>query len=105
MVTPTELPSIALSGISIPVNSLPVWVQYPAKFVLMRHGNRIFEGIMLKGYGLGELLLGFVVIGEVVLLFLLLTAGPVGDRIMLRKDSARPPTHPRSCRFRGLPPA
>lgn len=76
------LPSMALSGMLIPVSSLPVWVQYLSKFVPMYYGNRIFEGIMLKGYGLGELLPDFAVIGGVALLFLLLATRSVRDRIM-----------------------
>jgi ABC-2 type transport system permease protein len=76
------LPSMALSGMLIPVSSLPVWVQYLSKFVPMYYGNRIFEGIMLKGYGLGELLPDFTVIGGVALLFLLLATRSVRDRIM-----------------------
>jgi len=76
------LPSMALSGMLIPVSSLPVWVQYLSKFVPMYYGNRIFEGIMLKGYGLGELLPDFAVIGGVALLFLLLATRSVRDRII-----------------------
>jgi len=48
----------------------------------MYYGNRIFEGIMLKGYGLGELLPDFAVIGGVALLFLLLATRSVRDRII-----------------------
>ncbi len=49
------LPSMALSGMLVTVNSFPNWVQVIAKFIPMYYGNRLFEGIMLKGYGLGDL--------------------------------------------------
>jgi ABC-2 type transport system permease protein len=75
------LPSMALSGMLIPVTSFPTWVQALAKLVPMYYGNRIFEGIMLKGYGLSELWSEFAVIGGVALVFLVLAMTTVKDRM------------------------
>jgi ABC-2 type transport system permease protein len=75
------LPSMALSGMLIPVNSFPDWVQTISKFVPMYYGNRIFEGIMLKGYGLGNLALEFAVVGGIAALFFVLAVTTVKDRI------------------------
>lgn len=75
------LPSMALSGMLIPVNSLPQWVQPLAKVIPMYYGNRIFEGIMLKGYGVSELATEFTIVGGIALLFLVLATITVKDRI------------------------
>jgi ABC-2 type transport system permease protein len=75
------LPSMALSGMLIPVSSFPDWVQVIAKFVPMYYGNRLFEGIMLKGYSVGELGLEFLVIGGIAALFFGLAVATVKDRI------------------------
>jgi ABC-2 type transport system permease protein len=75
------LPSMALSGMLIPINTFPDWVQTIAKFVPMYYGNRIFEGIMLKGYGIVDLAPEFAIIGGVALLFFVLAVMTVKDRI------------------------
>lgn len=75
------LPSMALSGMLIPVNSFPEWIQTIAKFVPMYYGNRLFEGIMLKGYGISNLTSEFAIIGGVALLFFVLAIITVKDRI------------------------
>jgi ABC-2 type transport system permease protein len=75
------LPSMALSGMLIPINSFPEWVQIVAKFVPMYYGNQIFEGIMLKGYGIADLALQFTIVGTIALLFLVLAIMTVKDRI------------------------
>ncbi len=75
------LPSMALSGMLIPINTFPDWVQTIAKFVPMYYGNKIFEGIMLKGYGLDNLATEFAIIGGVALLFFGLAVATVKDRI------------------------
>ena len=75
------LPSMALSGMLIPVSTFPDWVQTIAKFIPMYYGNRVFEGIMLKGYGISNLGLEFAVIGGIALLFFVLAVSTVKDRI------------------------
>jgi ABC-2 type transport system permease protein len=75
------LPSMALSGMLIPVSSFPSWVQTIAKFVPMFYANKLFEGIMLKGYGIGNLTSEFLIIGGMVLLFFVLAAITVKDRM------------------------
>ncbi|MCW4000166.1 MAG: ABC transporter permease [Candidatus Bathyarchaeota archaeon] len=75
------LPSMALSGMLIPINAFPEWVQTISKFVPMYYGNQIFEGIMLKGYGIVELGLDFAVIGGIAALFFALAVMTVKDRI------------------------
>jgi len=75
------LPSMALSGMLIPVNAFPDWVQTVSHFIPMYYGNRLFEGIMLKGYGVGNLGLEFSVIGGIALLFFVLAVMTVKDRI------------------------
>lgn len=75
------LPSMALSGMLIPVTSFPDWVQTIAKFVPMYYGNQMFEGIMLKGYGVSSLVIEFVVIGGIALLFFVLAILTVKDRM------------------------
>ena len=75
------LPSMALSGMLIPVNSFPGWVQTVARFIPMYYGNRVFEGIMLKGYGITDLAPEFIIIGGIALLFLVLALISVKDRI------------------------
>ncbi len=75
------LPSMALSGMLIPINTFPDWVQIIAKFVPMYYGNKIFEGIMLKGYGVGDLGFEFAVVGGIAVLFFVLAITTVKDRI------------------------
>jgi ABC-type uncharacterized transport system permease subunit len=73
--------SMALSGMLIPINAFPDWVQVIANFVPMYYGNRIFEGIMLKGYGIGDLTFEFAAIGGITALLFALAAFTVKDRI------------------------
>ncbi|MDV3244308.1 MAG: ABC transporter permease [Nitrososphaerales archaeon] len=75
------LPSMALSGMLVPVNSLPDWIQPLARVVPLYYGNRLFEGIMLKGYGVGQLATDFLVVGGIAVLFLILALSTVKDRI------------------------
>jgi ABC-type multidrug transport system permease subunit len=75
------LPSMALSGMLIPINAFPDWVQTIAKFVPMYYGNQIFEGIMLKGYGISELAFNFAVVGGIAVLFFVLAVMTVKDRM------------------------
>jgi ABC-2 type transport system permease protein len=75
------LTSMALGGMLIPVDSFPGWVQTLAKFVPMYYANKLFEGIMLKGYGLGDLAQQFIITGGIALLFFVLAVITVKDRM------------------------
>ncbi|HIH89414.1 TPA: ABC-2 transporter permease [Candidatus Bathyarchaeota archaeon] len=75
------LPSMALSGMLVPVNSLPDYIQPIARLVPLYYGNRVFEGVMLKGYGVGELSGDLLVISGMAAVFLILAAMTVKDRI------------------------
>lgn len=75
------LPSMALSGMLIPVSSFPGWVQTITQFVPMYYANRLFEGIMLKGYGIGNLASEFLIIGGMTVLFFALAIVTVKDRM------------------------
>ncbi len=75
------LPSLALSGMLVPVNSLPDYIQPVAKLIPLYYGNQMFEGIMLKGYGIAELAPDFLIVGGVAALFFVLAFLTVKDRI------------------------
>jgi ABC-2 type transport system permease protein len=81
MVPLVTLPSMALSGMLIPVSSFPGWVQTIAQFVPMYYANKLFEGIMLKGYGIDNLAPQFIIIGGIALLFFVLAVVTVKDRM------------------------
>ena len=81
MVPLITLPSMALSGMLIPVSSFPGWVQTIAQFVPMYYANKLFEGIMLKGYGISNLAPQFVIIGGIALLFFVMAVMTVKDRM------------------------
>jgi ABC-type uncharacterized transport system permease subunit len=72
---------MALSGMLIPVSSFPGWVQTIAQFVPMYYANKVFEGIMLKGYGLDNLAPQFIIIGGITLLFFVMAIMTVKDRM------------------------
>jgi len=69
MVPRIAFPSMALSGMLVLVNSLPEVTQPCCNLVPLYWGNRLFEGIMLKGYGVGQLSTELAVIGVVAALF------------------------------------
>ena len=81
MVPLITLPSMALSGMLIPVSTFPDWVQTIAHFIPMYYANRLFEGIMLKGYGIGNLVMEFTIIGGIAFLFFALAILTVKDRM------------------------
>ena len=81
MVPLITLTSMALSGMLIPVDSFPGWVQTVARFVPMYYANRVFEGLMLKGYGLDNLAPQFIIIGGIALLFFVMAVMTVKDRM------------------------
>ncbi|MFX1594540.1 MAG: ABC transporter permease [Promethearchaeota archaeon] len=75
------LPSMALSGLLVPVNSFPFFVQVIAKFIPLYYGNRIFEGIMLKGWNIIQLWPDILIITIMALIFLVLAIFTVKDKI------------------------
>jgi ABC-2 type transport system permease protein len=81
MVPLITLPSMALSGMLIPVSSFPDWVQTIAQFVPMYYANKLFEGIMLKGYGIGNLASEFIIIGGIAILFFVMAVITVKDKM------------------------
>ena len=81
MVPLITLPSMALSGMLIPVSTFPGWVQTIAQFVPMYYANKLFEGIMLKGYGISNLAPELIIIGGIALLFFVLAVITVKDRM------------------------
>ena len=66
------IPSIALSGFIVPIDSLPEWLQPFSLAVPLTYGIEIFRGIMLKGYGIVDLWVEFLVIIAFSLFFLIL---------------------------------
>ena len=74
-------PSMALSGMLVPVSSLPAWIQPLCRLIPMYYANQLFEGIMLKGYGLGPLAFDFAIVVVMAVLFLVLAMSTVKDRI------------------------
>ena len=76
-----SLPSMALSGMMVPVNSLPDFIQPLARLIPLYYGNRIFEGLMLKGYGVSELTNDILIVAGMAVIFLVLALMTVKDRI------------------------
>jgi ABC-2 type transport system permease protein len=72
---------MALSGLLIPVDSFPGWVQILARLVPMYYANKLFGDIMLKGYGIGNVANQLVVIGRIALLFFVLAIVSVKDKM------------------------
>jgi len=81
MVPLITLTSMALSGMLIPVDSFPGWVQTVARFVPMYYANRMFGGIMLKGYGIGNLAQQFAILSGIAALFFVLAVMTVKDKM------------------------
>jgi ABC-2 type transport system permease protein len=75
------LPSMALSGMLVPIYGLPSWIQPVAKVIPMYYANQLFEGIMLKGYGVGALALDLLVVSAMAVLFLVLAMFTVKDKM------------------------
>jgi ABC-2 type transport system permease protein len=75
------LPSMALSGMLVPIYGLPSWIQPVAKVIPMYYANQLFEGIMLKGYGVGALTTDFLVVMAMAVLFLVLATFTVKDKM------------------------
>ncbi|MGD0159362.1 MAG: ABC transporter permease [Candidatus Bathyarchaeia archaeon] len=81
MVPLITLTSMALSGMLIPVDSFPSWVQTLARFIPMYYANKLFEGIMLKGYGIGNLAQQFTILSGIAALFFVLAVMTVKDKM------------------------
>jgi hypothetical protein len=47
----------------------------------MYYANKLFEGIMLKGYGIDNLAPQFIIIGGIALLFFVMAVMTVKDRM------------------------
>ena len=75
------LPSMALSGMLVPISSLPTWIQPLCRLIPMYYANQLFEGIMLKGYGLGAMAFDFAIVVVMGVLFLFLAMSTVKDKI------------------------
>jgi ABC-2 type transport system permease protein len=67
------IPQLALSGFMVPIDSLPEWLQPFSLALPLTYGIEIFKGIMLKGYGIVDLWIEFLVIISFNLLFLILS--------------------------------
>jgi ABC-2 type transport system permease protein len=74
------LPSMALSGFLVPIESLPTILQPFAEIVPLTYGIRMTRGIMLKGYGLEELWIEFIVILFFCVFFLLLAMAVIREK-------------------------
>ena len=74
-------PSMALSGMLVPISSLPGWIQPISRLIPMYYANQLFEGIMLKGYDVGNLAFDFLVVIVMAALFLVLAMTTVKDQI------------------------
>lgn len=74
-------PSMALSGMLVPIYSLPSWIQPLSRIVPMYYANQLFEGVMLKGYGASSLAFDFLALVVMAALFLVLAMSTVKDRI------------------------
>ena len=66
------IPSLALSGMLIPIFTFPEYLKWVAAFVPLTYGIRTFEGIMLRGWGLAELWFEFTVISVLTVVFFVL---------------------------------
>ena len=75
------IPSMALSGMLVPIESLPNWLEPISYIVPLTYGINLFEGIMLKGWGFKELWLEFTVITGMAILFFILAVLTVRDRM------------------------
>ncbi len=76
------LPSLALSGMLIPVNSFPFFIQVIARGVPLFYGNHLFESIMLKGWNITQVLPDILVLLIMTVVFFLLAIVTVKDKII-----------------------
>jgi ABC-2 type transport system permease protein len=74
-------PSMALSGMLVPVKSLPTAAQWISNFVPMTYGIRIFEGIMLKGFSIQQLWLDYIILNLFALVAFILASMTIKDKL------------------------
>jgi ABC-2 type transport system permease protein len=74
------VPALAFSGMLIPISSLPPIVSYISKVVPLTYGIAIFEGIMLRGWGLNELWFEFTYILGLTIFFFILALLSATDK-------------------------
>ena len=74
------IPSLALSGMMIPVITFPPAIAIISNIIPLTHGIRIFEGIMLRGWGLTELWGEFVITVLMTVAFFILALLTASDK-------------------------
>jgi ABC-2 type transport system permease protein len=74
-------PSMALSGMLVPVNTMPGLAQTVSKFIPMTYGVTIFEGIMLKGQGIADLQYEYLILNLYALIAFTLAILTVKDKM------------------------
>ena len=74
------IPSLAFSGMMVPVSSLPTSIAFISKFVPLTYGIMIFEGIMLRGWGIEKLWFEFSLIAGLAVIFFFLALLSSSDK-------------------------
>ena len=74
------IPSLAFSGMMIPVRSLPPIIASMSIFIPMTYAITIFEGIMLRGWGFEELWFEFTLIFILTISFFILALISSSDK-------------------------
>lgn len=74
------IPSLALSGMMVPVSTFPGWLATVSMFIPLTYGIKTFEGIMLRGWGLEELWFEFILIAGLAIVFFILALISSSDR-------------------------
>jgi ABC-2 type transport system permease protein len=67
------IPSLAISGMLIPIPSLPPAIQLLSKIVPLTYGIVVFEGIMLKGWGVEHLTYELTLLAVLAVVLFILT--------------------------------
>ena len=74
------IPSLAFSGMMIPISSLPPIIATMSKFIPLTFAITIFEGIMLRGWGFEELWFEFTLIFILTIAFFILALISSSDK-------------------------
>ena len=74
------IPSLAFSGMMIPISSLPPIIAAMSKFIPLTFAITIFEGIMLRGWGLEKLWFEFSLIFVLTISFFILALISSSDK-------------------------